>query len=228
MTLQAISKGFDHFKKDGLKFSLNILPVVLLFGFIASLGTSSELSKGLSNFDIVILLLNNFLIAPLITIISILNANDLFEKRNRDVLVYYAISWKFIIRILVLSLISTFLIGIGLVLFIIPGIIFAGLFLLVNYFAILEQKNINESILLSWNKARGNFINYLLMAAFFWFITILSISIVSYISSSFQETEKVPMIVSMLSSSLAIYIQACLISFPILIFFKKENSNQVE
>jgi hypothetical protein len=66
------------------------------------------------------------------------------------------------------------------------------------------------------------------MAAFFWFMTILSISIVSYISSSFQETEKVPMIVSMLSSSLAIYIQACLISFPILIFFKKETSNQVE
>tara|TARA_B100001564_G_scaffold258692_1_gene220513 strand:+ start:5834 stop:6520 length:687 start_codon:yes stop_codon:yes gene_type:complete len=228
MTLQAISKGFDLFKKDGLKFSLNILPVVLLFGFIASLGTSSELSKGLSNFDILILLLNNFLVAPLVTIFSILNANDLFENRNRDVLVYYAISWKFIIRILILSLISTFLIGIGLVLFIIPGIIFAGLFLLVNYFAILEEKNINESILLSWNKARGNFINYILMAAFFWFITILSISIVSYISSSFQETEKVPMIVSMLSSSLAIYIQACLISFPILIFFKKETSNQVE
>jgi hypothetical protein len=228
MTLQAISKGFDHFKKDGLKFSLNILPLVLLFGFIASLGNSSELSKGLSNFDILILLLNNFLVAPLITIFSILNANDLFENRNRDVLVYYAISWKFIIRILILSLISTLLIGIGLVLFIIPGIIFAGLFLLVNYFAILEEKNINESILLSWNKARGNFINYLLMAAFFWFMTILSISIVSYISSSFQETEKVPMIVSMLSSSLAIYIQACLISFPILIFFKKETSNQVE
>ena len=228
MTLQAISKGFDHFKKDGLKFTINILPVILLFGFIASLGTSSDLSKGLSNFDILILLLNNFLVAPLITIFSILNANDLFENRNRDVLVYYAISWKFIIKILILSLISTFLIGIGLVLFIIPGIIFAGLFLLVNYFVILEEKNINESILLSWNKARENFINYLLMAAFFWFMTILSISMVSYISSSFQETEKIPMIVSILSSSLAIYIQACLISFPILIFFKKETSNQIE
>ena len=90
-------------------------------------------------------------------------------------MVYYAIAWKFIIRILILSLISTFLIGVGLVLFVVPGIIFAGLFLLVNYFAILEEKNINESILLSWNKARENFINYLLMAAFFWFMTILSI-----------------------------------------------------
>ena len=228
MTLQAISKGFEHFKRDGLKFSLNIFPAVLLFGIVASLGASSELNKGLSNFDIVILLINNFLIAPLITIISILNANDLFENRNRDVLVYYAIAWKFIIRILILSLICTFLIGIGLVLFVVPGIIFAGLFLLVNYFAILEEKNINESILLSWNKARENFINYLLMAAFFWFMTILSISIVSYISSSFQETEKVPMIVSILSSSLVIYIQACLISFPILIFFKKEISNQIK
>ena len=79
MTLQAISKGFEHFKKDGLKFSLNIFPVVFLFGFVASLGTSSEISNGLSNFDIVILLINNFLIAPLITIISILNANDLLR-----------------------------------------------------------------------------------------------------------------------------------------------------
>ena len=102
-------------------------------------------------------------------------------------------------------------------LFIVPGIIFAGLFLLVNYFAILEEKNINESILLSWNKARENFINYLLMAAFFWFITILSISMVSYISSSFQGIENIPIIVSIFSSSLAIYIQACLISFPIVI-----------
>ncbi len=228
MTLQAISKGFDHFKKDGLKFSLNIFPAVFLFGFVASLGNSSELSKGLSNFDILILLINNFLIAPLITIISILNANDLFENRSRDVLVYYAIAWKFIIRILILSLISTFLIGLGLVLFVVPGIIFAGLFLLVNYFAILEEKNINESILLSWNKARENFINYLLMAAFFWFMTILSISIVSYISSSFQGTENIPIIVSIFSSSLAIYIQACLISFPILIFFKNQTSNQVK
>ena len=144
MTLQAISKGFEHFKKDGLKFSLNIFPAVFLFGFVASMGTSSEISNGLSNFDIVILLINNFLIAPLITIISILNANDLFENRRRDVLVYYAIAWKFIIRILILSLISTFLIGVGLVLFVVPGIIFAGLFLLVNYFAILEEKNITN------------------------------------------------------------------------------------
>ena len=43
MTLQAISKGFEHFKKDGLKFSLNIFPAVFLFGFVASMGTSSEL-----------------------------------------------------------------------------------------------------------------------------------------------------------------------------------------
>ena len=225
MTLQAISKGFEHFKKVGLKFSLNIFPVVLLFGFLASLGSSSELSQELSNFDILILLLNNFLIAPLLTIISILNANDLLESKNRDVLVYYAIAWKFIIKILVLSLISTFLIGIGLVLFIIPGIIFAGLFLLVNYFAILEEKNIKESILLSWQKARENFIHYLLMAAFFWFMTILSISMVSYLSIGFLETIQTPMIISILTSSLAIYVQACLVSFPLLIFFKDETSN---
>ena len=226
MTLQAISKGFELFKEIGLRFSLNILPLVILFGFVAGQGSSSSLAEGISNRDILLILLNNFLIAPLITIFAILLANDLVEKKDRDVLVYYAISWKFLLKILILSLITASLIGIGLILFIIPGLLFAAIFLLVNYFAILENKSIQDSILLSWKKSRNNFIQYLLMASFFWMLTILSISFFSYVSESFNNLNEIPMYISFLSSSIAIYIQVCLISFPILVFYKSESQTR--
>ena len=125
MTLQAISKGFEYYKKFGLNFTIKILPLIFLFGFLASVGTSSGLSDGISNFDISLLLINNFLISPLTTIIAIFIANDLIEKNNRDVLVYYVISWQYLLKVLILSLISTFCIGVGLLLFLIPGILIA-------------------------------------------------------------------------------------------------------
>ena len=167
MTLQAISKGFEYYKKFGLNFTIKILPLIILFGFLASIGSSSSLSEGISNYDIFLLLINNFLISPLLTIIAIFIANDLIENNNRDVLVYYAISWQFLLRVLILSLISTLCIGIGLLLFVVPGILIAGFLIFVNYFAILENKSVIESLNLSWNRSKSNFFQCILMAGFF-------------------------------------------------------------
>ena len=86
------------------------------------------------------------MISPLLTIIAIFIANDLIEKNNRDVLVYYVISWQFLLKVLILSLISTLCIGVGLLLFVVPGILIAGLLIFVNYFAILENKSVFESL----------------------------------------------------------------------------------
>ena len=228
MTLQAISKGFEYYKKFGLNFTIKILPLIFLFGFVASVGTSSDLSSGISDFDISLLLINNFLISPLITIIAIFIANDLIENNNRDFLVYYAISWQYLLKVLILSLISTLCIGIGLLLFIVPGILIAGLLLFVNYFAILENKSVLDSLNLSWEKSKINFFQCILMAGFFWFITILTITILSAISSSYEELSQISQTQAIISSSFAIYIQVCLISFPILIFYKKQSSNEIK
>ena len=228
MTLQAISKGFEYYKKFGMNFTIKILPLIFLFGFLASVGSSSSLSDGLSNFDISLLLINNFLISPLTTIIAIFIANDLIEKNNRDVLVYYAISWQYLLKVLILSLISTFCIGIGLLLFIVPGILIAGLLIFVNYFAILENRSVLDSLNLSWEKSRLNFFQCTLMAGFFWFITILTITILSAISDSYDELDQVSQTYTIISSSFAIYIQICLISFPILVFYKRQSSNEVK
>ncbi len=228
MTLQAISKGFEYYKKFGLNFTIKILPLIFLFGFLASVGTSSSLSEGISNFDISLLLINNFLISPLTTIIAIFIANDLIENNNRDVLVYYAISWQYLLKVLILSLISTLCIGIGLLLFIVPGILIAGLLLFVNYFAILENKSVLDSLNLSWEKAKLNFFQCILMAGFFWFITILTITILSTISGSYEELSQISQTQAIISSSFAIYIQVCLISFPILVFYKKQSSNKIK
>ena len=228
MTLQAISKGFEYYKKFGLNFTIKIFPLIFLFGFLASFGSSSSLSEGISNFDISLLLLNNFLISPLLTIIAIFIANDLIENNNRDVLVYYAISWKYLLKVLILSLISTFCIGIGLLLFIVPGILIAGLLLFVNYFAVLENKTVLDSLNLSWEKSKLNFFQCILMAGFFWFTTILTITILSAILGSYKDPSQISQIYTVISSSLAIYIQVCLISFPILIFYKNQSLDEIK
>jgi hypothetical protein len=228
MTLQAISKGFEYYKKFGLNFTIKILPLIFLFGFFASVGTSSGLSDGISNFDISLLLINNFLISPLTTIIAIFIANDLIENNNRDFLVYYAISWQYLLKVLILSLISTFCIGIGLLLFIVPGILIAGLLLFVNYFAILENKSVLDSLNLSWEKSKLNFFQCILMAGFFWFITILTITILSAISDSYEELSQISQTQAIISSSFAIYIQVCLISFPILVLYKNKSSDEIK
>ena len=228
MTLQAISKGFEYYKKFGLNFTIKILPLIFLFGFIASIGSSSSLSDGISNLDIFWLLINNFLISPLLTIIAIFIANDLIENNNRDVLVYYAISWQFLLKVLILSLISTLCIGIGLLLFVIPGILIAGLLIFVNYFAILENKTVLDSLNLSWEKSKLNFFQCILMAGFFWFITILTITILSAISGSYEELNQISQTYTVISSSLAIYIQVCLISFPMLVFYKNQSLDEIK
>ena len=228
MTLQAISKGFEYYKKFGMNFSIKIFPLIFLFGFLASVGSSSSLSEGLSNFDISLLLINNFLISPLLTIIAIFIANDLIENNNRDVLVYYAISWQFLLKVLILSLISTLCIGIGLLLFVVPGILIAGLLVFVNYFAILENKSVIDSLNLSWERSKSNFFQCILMAGFFWFITILTITILSAISGSYGEINQISQTYTIISSSLAIYIQVCLISFPILVFYKNQSLDEIK
>ena len=228
MTLQAISKGFEYYKKFGLNFTIKILPLIFLFGFLASVGSSSRLSDGISNFDIFLLLINNFLISPLLTIIAIFIANDLIENNNRDVLVYYAISWQFLLKVLILSLISTLCIGIGLLLFVVPGILIAGLLIFVNYFAILENKTVLDSLNLSWKRSKLNFFQCILMAGFFWFITILTITILSAITGSYEEINQISQTYTIISSCLAIYIQVCLISFPILVFYKNQSLDEIK
>ena len=228
MTLQAISKGFEYYKKFGLNFTIKILPLIFLFGFLASVGSSSSLSGGISNFDIFLLLINNFLVSPLLTIIAIFIANDLIENNNRDVLVYYAISWQFLLKVLILSLISTLCIGVGLLLFVVPGILIAGLLIFVNYFAILENKSVLDSLNLSWEKSKLNFFQCILTAGFFWFITILTITILSAITGSYEEINQISQTYTIISSCLAIYIQVCLISFPILVFYKNQSLDEIK
>ena len=228
MTLQAISKGFEYYKKYGLNFTIKIFPLIFLFGYFASLGSSSSLSEGISNFDISLLLINNFLISPLLTIIAIFVANDLIDKSNRDVLVYYIGSWQILLRVLMLSIISTLCIGIGLFLFVVPGILLAGLLIFVNYFAILENKSVFDSLNLSWEKSRLNYTQCILMAGFFWFITILTITIMSAMPVYYEELDQIPQTYTIISSSLAIYIQVCLISFPILVFYKNQSLNEIK
>ena len=131
-------------------------------------------------------------------------------------------------KVLILSLISTLCIGIGLLLFIVPGILIAGLLIFVNYYAILENKTVFDSLNLSWEKSKLNFFQCILMAGFFWFITILTITILSAITASYEEINQISQTYTVISSSLAIYIQVCLISFPMLVFYKNQSLDEIK
>ena len=107
-------------------------------------------------------------------------------------------------------------------------VLIACLLLFVNYFAILENKTVLDSLNLSWEKSKLNFFQCILMAGFFWFITILTITILSAISESLKDPSQISQTYTIISSSLAIYIQVCLISFPILIFYKNQSLNEIK
>jgi uncharacterized BrkB/YihY/UPF0761 family membrane protein len=98
----------------------------------------------------------------------------------------------------------------------------------VNYFAILEDKSVMDSLNLSWEKSKLNFFQCVLMAGFFWFITILTITILSAISGSYEELDQISQTYTFISSSLAIYTQVSLISFPILVFYKNQSLNEIK
>ena len=118
--------------------------------------------------------------------------------------------------------------GIGLLLFVIPGILIAGLLIFVNYFAILENKTVLDSLNLSWEKSKLNFFQCILMAGFFWFITRLTITILSAITGSYEEINQISQTYTLISSCLAIYIQVCLISFPVLVFYKNQSVDEIK
>ena len=97
-----------------------------------------------------------------------------------------------------------------------------------NYFAILENKSVLDSLNLSWEKSKLNFFQCIFMAGFFWFISILTIAILSTISGRYDEIGQVSQTYTIISSSFAIYIQVCLISFPILVLYKRQSSNEIK
>ena len=91
-----------------------------------------------------------------------------------------------------------------------------------------EIKQYLTALNLSWEKSKLNFFQCILMAGFFWFITILTITILSAISGSYEELNQISQTYTIISSSLAIYIQVCLISFPILVFYKNQSLDEIK
>ena len=237
MTLQAISKGFEYYKKCGLRFSIKTFPSILLYGFIASIG-STNYSEGISYQDSFFFLINVFLVTPFIIIFSIYLANDLIENKNRDILVYYVDSWRFLIKVLILWLVTTLtlltviIISIQNIFLLILGtpltIFLFVKFLYVNYFAILEDKSILNSLKLSWRLSDKNYLQNFYMASFYLYILILSVVVLYFLATNYIDTNQVPRSISFVINSLAIYIQACLISFPILVFYKNQSLDEIK
>jgi TRAP-type C4-dicarboxylate transport system permease small subunit len=66
------------------------------------------------------------------------------------------------------------------------------------------------------------------MASFFWLLTIFSLALLSSLVSNYENLDEIPQIVTIVSSSLAIYIQVCLVCFPILIFFRNLTESNLK
>lgn len=221
MIIESISKGFSTYINSFTRFTLFIFPLVIIFGLLSSLSNNLLLSESTRNLGISLLLLNNFLIVPFLTIFSVLLANDLSENINRESLGYYLVSIRYILRVFLLSIISTLMIGIGIFLFIIPGIYFAGMLIFVNFFVILRNEPILEALQNSFKIGHQNIGPSIGIALFFWFTTFTTLFLISYFISDEGNLSNVPFVVSFISNCFLVYIQIVLISFPILMLYKK-------
>ena len=221
MIIESISKGFSIYINSFNRFTLFIFPLVIIFGLLSSLSNNLLLTESTRDLGISLLLLNNFLIVPFLTIFSVLLANDLSENINRESLGYYLVSIRYILRVFLLSIISTLMIGIGIFLFIIPGIYFAGMLIFVNFFVILRNEPILEALQNSFKIGHQYIGPSIGIALFFWFTTFTTLFLISYFISDEGNFSNVPFVVSFVSNCFLVYIQIVLISFPILILYKK-------
>ena len=85
-----------------------------------------------------------------LTCILIMVTVDIINKSKQSVINYYFKSFFYIVPLLIVGLIVGFVLILGFVAFILPGIYLLGKLIFAQYFLILRGKSVFESIELSW------------------------------------------------------------------------------
>jgi hypothetical protein len=144
MILQAIKISNQFYLNNFLRiFQTCILSIILVSALSAN---SPYLSSGSS---IVSVIVSTFLQVHLTCMLMMVTA-DIINNSQQSVINYYFKSVFYIVPLLLVGLIVGFVLILGFVAFLLPGIYLLGKLIFAQYFLILRGKGILESIELSW------------------------------------------------------------------------------
>ncbi|MCI5050967.1 MAG: hypothetical protein MRY57_01520 [Candidatus Pacebacteria bacterium] len=166
---QLFKDSWVDYKKHWTLFIL-VGIIFLLVGFLGNLGVSVSPEGYVSQSPIVGILA--WLLQIFITlgyIKFVLNVVDNKEAKIEQ-LFHGAHSWTHFLSFVVVSLLTSALIGLGTLLFIIPGIVLTIGLVFAQYIAAEEKAGIFESLKISWNATKGNawkILWFMIVVAFF-------------------------------------------------------------
>ena len=147
MILQAIKISNQFYLNNFLRiFQTCILSVILVSALSAN---SPYLS---SSSSIVSVIVSTFLQVHLTCMLMMVTA-DIINNSQQSVINYYFKSVFYVMPLLLVGLIVGFVLILGFITFILPGIYLLGKLIFAQYFLILKGKGILESIELSWEIA---------------------------------------------------------------------------
>ena len=158
------------------------------------------------------------------TAFCILLSFDLQNQSLKDSIGYYLVSFQLILKVLLLTLITGFLVIGGLILFIIPGVYIASRLLYSPYYLILEGQTVLNSLDNSWQTTKNNQKDYIIYLIYYWLALILITFITLSITSAFSfnsEANSNLFLINIIGNTFLSYAQLVLISYPLLFIYKK-------
>ena len=224
MTIAPLLEGFKCYFETYKKFTSLTIPIFIFLGLLVSSGDAYLSDERFVTWGVLLFIFTNLLVTPFLTAFCILLSFDLQNKSLKDSIGYYLVSFQLILKVLLLTLITGFLVIGGLILFIIPGVYLASRLLYSPYYLILEGQTVLNSLDNSWQTTKNNQKDYIIYLIYYWlaliFITFITLSITSVFSLNSEANSNL-FLINIIGNTFLSYAQLVLISYPLLFIYKK-------
>ena len=229
MTIAPLLEGFKCYFETYKKFTSLTIPIFIFLGLLVSSGDAYLSDERFVTWGVLLFIFTNLLVTPFLTAFCILLSFDLQNQSLKDSIGYYLVSFQLILKVLLLTLITGFLVIGGLILFIIPGVYLASRLLYSPYFLILEGQTVLASLDNSWQTTKDNQKDYIFYLIYYWLslilITFFTLSITSALSINSEENSNL-FFINIIGNTFLSYAQLVLISYPILFIYKKTKTSK--
>ena len=224
MTIAPLLEGFKCYFETYKKFTSLTIPIFIFLGLLVSSGDAYLSDERFVTWGVLLFIFTNLLVTPFLTAFCILLSFDLQNQSLKDSIGYYLVSFQLILKVLLLTLITGFLVIGGLILFIIPGVYIASRLLYSPYYLILEGQTVLNSLDNSWQTTKNNQKDYIIYLIYYWLalilITFITLSITSAFSFNSEANSNLSLI-NIIGNTFLSYAQLVLISYPLLFIYKK-------
>ena len=224
MTIAPLLEGFKCYFETYKKFTSLTIPIFIFLGLLVSSGDAYLSDERFVTWGVLLFIFTNLLVTPFLTAFCILLSFDLQNQSLKDSIGYYLVSFQLILKVLLLTLITGFLVIGGLILFIIPGVYLASRLLYSPYYLILEGQTVLNSLDNSWQTTKNNQKDYIIYLIYYWLALILITFITLSITSAFSfnsEANSNLFLINIIGNTFLSYAQLVLISYPLLFIYKK-------